>query len=153
MKRGEAVVAEDLSTIAADEGVAILPGDVLVVRTGWWAKFLSDRDAAAWWREGFPGLSATALPWIHDHGVAAIASDTGVLEVSPDTVNDWETFTFMPFHAIALRDMGMPLGEIWNLEVLATACAELEQYNFLLVAAPLPFTGAVGSPLNPIAIL
>jgi hypothetical protein len=35
---------------------------------------------------------------------------------------------------------------------LARDCAEDGVHEFLLVAAPLPFTGAVGGPLNPIAI-
>jgi kynurenine formamidase len=152
MQPGEAVLAEDLEAAAAAQNVTLEPGDILVIRTGWWAKFLSDRDAKAWWT-GAPGLSASALPWLHRHDVAAIASDNGMVEVAPDTVNEWETFTYLPVHAIGLRDMGMPLGEIWDLEELSATCAELEQYDFLLSAAPLPFTGAVGSPVNPVAIL
>ena len=35
----------------------------------------------------------------------------------------------------------------------ATSCAELGRFDFLLSAAPLPITGAVGSPINPVAIL
>ena len=55
-------------------------------------------------------------------------------------------------HLLCLRDMGMMLGEMWNLEGLAAECASDGKYEFMLVAAPLQFTGAVGSPLNPIAI-
>jgi hypothetical protein len=55
------------------------------------------------------------------------------------------------FHTWAIRDMGMMLGEVWNLEELSADCASDGVYEFLLVA-PLPFTGAVGSPLNPVAI-
>ena len=153
MQPGEAILQEDLEAMASDQDITIEAGDVLVIRTGWWAKFLSDRDAGAWWADGSPGLSASALPWLHEHDVGAIAFDNGAVEVRPDTVNDWETFTYSPVHAIALRDMGMPMGEIWDLEELSELCAELEQYDFLLAAAPLPFTGAVGSPLNPLAIL
>jgi kynurenine formamidase len=152
MEPGDAVVAEDIESIAVAQGVEIESGDILVIRTGWWAKFVSDGDATEWW-SGSPGLSASALPWLHEHNVAAIAFDNGMVEVRPDTVNDWETFTYLPVHAIALRDMGLPMGEIWDLEALSATCAELEQYDFLLTAAPLPFTGAVGSPLNPLAIL
>jgi hypothetical protein len=53
---------------------------------------------------------------------------------------------------LALRDMGMMLGEMWNFEGLSAECVNDGKYEFLLVAAPLEFTGAVGSPLNPIAI-
>jgi kynurenine formamidase len=153
MQPGEAIGSAEIEDIAAAEGITVESGDVLVIRTGWWAKFLQDRDGAAWWTAGSPGLSAAALPWLHAQEVAAIAFDNGAVEVRPDTENDWETFTYSPVHAVALRDMGMPMGEIWDLERLSAACAQHGQYEFLLAAAPLPFTGAVGSPLNPVAVL
>jgi hypothetical protein len=55
-------------------------------------------------------------------------------------------------HMLCLRDMGMMLGEFWDFERLAEACADDGIYDFLLVAPPLLVTGAVGSPINPIAI-
>ena len=42
---------------------------------------------------------------------------------------------------------------MWDLEELAAACADRRRYDFLLSAPPLPITGAVGSPINPVAIL
>lgn len=41
---------------------------------------------------------------------------------------------------------------MWALEELAADCAADGSYEFLLTAAPLPITGAVGSPVNPIAV-
>ena len=40
-----------------------------------------------------------------------------------------------------------------GLERLGHACAHEGRWEFLLVAAPLPVTGAVGGPVNPLAIL
>ena len=51
-----------------------------------------------------------------------------------------------------LRDMGLMLGEYWDLTALAADCAADGVYEFQLVAPPLRVTGAVGSPINPIAI-
>jgi hypothetical protein len=48
--------------------------------------------------------------------------------------------------------MGLLIGEMWDLEALAADCAEDGIYEFFLTTAPLPITGAVGSPVNPIAI-
>ena len=45
------------------------------------------------------------------------------------------------------------IGEMWDLEALGETCAEQGRYEFLLSAPPLPITGAVGSPINPVAIL
>jgi kynurenine formamidase len=53
---------------------------------------------------------------------------------------------------ISLRDMGLTFGEIFDLERLATVAHERNRFDFFFVAAPLPITGAVGSPINPIAI-
>ena len=58
----------------------------------------------------------------------------------------------MPLHMICLRDMGLTFGEIFDLEELARICAAKNRFDFLFVAAPLPITGAVGSPINPLAI-
>ena len=48
--------------------------------------------------------------------------------------------------------MGLLIGEIFDLEALADDCATDSVYEFLLSAAPLPITGAVGSPINPLAV-
>jgi hypothetical protein len=44
------------------------------------------------------------------------------------------------------------LGEYWDLTALADDCASDGVYEFQLIAPPLRVTGAVGSPVNPIAI-
>jgi hypothetical protein len=53
---------------------------------------------------------------------------------------------------ISLRNTGLLFGEIFHLDALADACAEDGRYAFLFCAPPLPITGAVGSPINPLAI-
>jgi 2-keto-4-pentenoate hydratase/2-oxohepta-3-ene-1,7-dioic acid hydratase in catechol pathway len=48
--------------------------------------------------------------------------------------------------------MGLLVGEMWDLDALAEDCAGSGVYEFLLVAGPLPVTGAVGAPVNPKAL-
>jgi hypothetical protein len=48
--------------------------------------------------------------------------------------------------------MGLTMGEIFNVKDLADDCAEDKVYEFMFVAPALPITGAVGSPVNPLAI-
>jgi hypothetical protein len=48
--------------------------------------------------------------------------------------------------------MGLMVGEIFELEALADDCASDGVYEFFFSAPPLPITGAVGSPVNPLAI-
>ena len=47
---------------------------------------------------------------------------------------------------------GLLVGEIFDLDELAEDCAGDRVYEFLFVAPPLPITGAVGSPVNPLAV-
>jgi kynurenine formamidase len=90
----------------------------------------------------------SAAPWLCDNEAAAIATDTWGIEVLPNETPD----VFQPLHLILLLSAGMMVGEIFDLEALAAACAVDGRYEFLFVGAPLPLKGAVGSPLNPLAI-
>jgi hypothetical protein len=51
-----------------------------------------------------------------------------------------------------LRDLGVYIGEIWWLEELSEDCAAGGVYDFFLSAQQLNIPGAVGSPINPVAI-
>ncbi|HEY4947353.1 MAG TPA: hypothetical protein VII19_05590, partial [Acidimicrobiales bacterium] len=58
----------------------------------------------------------------------------------------------LPVHLLHLVEMGMTQGQNWFLDELADACAADGRYEFLLDATPLPFTKALGSPVNPVAL-
>jgi len=48
--------------------------------------------------------------------------------------------------------MGLLLGQLWDLDALADDCAADGAYGVLLVANPLPLTGAFGGPSAPVAL-
>jgi kynurenine formamidase len=144
---GAAIGPAELEATARDQGVEVEQGDILLVRTGWWQRFLQDRNGATWGPTA-PGASWRCAEWLSDRKVAAFACDNIAVETS---TKEFPGVT-LPFHMLALRDMGMLLGEMWNLEELGRDCAEDGVYEFMLVAQPLLITGAVGSPLNPLAI-
>ena len=58
----------------------------------------------------------------------------------------------LPIHAIGIVHMGLIVGEIFELDTLAAHCASERRWDFLFCAQPLPFVGAVGSPVNPVAV-
>ena len=62
------------------------------------------------------------------------------------------TSLWLPVHAVGIVHMGLLIGEIFDLEALADDCERDGTYEFFFSAPPLPFTGAVGSPINPLAI-
>lgn len=148
---GHAITVADLeATIAAQgESSRVGRGDIVLVRTGQYAR--TRRDGWGDYAGGpAPGLSLTTAGWLHRTEIAAIATDTWGFEVRP---NEFDAPAFQPLHQVVIPNMGLTIGEMWNLDALADACARGGRYDFLLSAAPLPITGAVGSPINPIAIL
>jgi hypothetical protein len=86
---------------------------------------------------------------LHGHQFAAVATDTVQVEVTPS--EDGETIC--PLHLVTIRDMGMLLGEMFVLDELADACQTAGRWTFQFVAPPLPFSGGISSPINPVAIL
>jgi kynurenine formamidase len=143
-----AILPEDLDGCAERQGVTIESGDIVLVRTGRLGRAL---EAGAWDNylgSPTPGLSIRCARWLYEREIAAVATDTSCVEVLPSEIPG----CMLPLHMVAIRDMGLLLGEIFALDALAAACAADGNYEFLFSAPPLPITGAVGSPINPVAI-
>jgi kynurenine formamidase len=149
LEPGYAITSEDLNECERRQGVRVERGDFVFVRTGQLAQV---RDRGAWgdYAGGdAPGLGLDAVPWVGDREIAALATDTWGMEVRPNETPD----TFQPLHIIFIVHMGLWVGEIFDLEPLATACAEEGRWEFMFSGPPLPITRAVGSPLTPLAVL
>lgn len=144
LELGTPITCDELDDVARAQQVTVEPGDIVLVRTGWWGRFLQTGDGS----EPGAGLDWRCAVWLHEHQVAAVAADNLMVENPVSGVDG----TFLPMHMLCLRDMGMMLGEYWDLEGLAADCAADGVYEFQLVAPPLRVTGGVGSPVNPIAI-
>lgn len=148
---GYAITADELESCVAAQGPtsAVRRGDIVLVRTGRFTR--AQREGWGEYAGGpAPGLSLTTAGWLHRTEIAAIATDTWGFEVRP---NEFDVPAFQPLHQIVIPNMGLTIGEMWNLDELAEVCAELGRWEFLLSAPPLPITGAVGSPINPVALL
>lgn len=145
---GYPISAAELDACASVEGVTIGRGDIVLVRTG-----RLSRSRREGWGEyaGGPsaGLSLTTAGWLHRTEIAAIATDTWGFEVRP---NEFDVPSFQPLHQVVIPNIGLTIGEMWDLDELAVRCAERGRWDFLLSAPPLPITGAVGSPINPVAV-
>ncbi|HXQ24436.1 MAG TPA: cyclase family protein, partial [Candidatus Acidoferrales bacterium] len=145
---GEAIYPADLDGAAAQARVAIGRGDIVLIRTGQLAQVKAEGSWGRYAGGPAPGLSLTVAEWLARNEIAGYATDTWGTEVIPNETPD----VFQPLHCVAIVNMGMLVGEIFNLEELAADCAADGIYEFLFVAPPLPITGAVGSPINPQAI-
>jgi len=143
----QVIMPDDLDAVAAHQGVTVRSGDIVLIRTGWRRKFLRERDGHAFLAEE-PGIGLQCCAWLKQHDVAAVASDNWAVEAIPFQTAD-EVY---PVHMVMIRDMGLLVGEMFDLEELAEDCRRDGVYEFLLTAPVLKFSRAVGSPLNPLAI-
>lgn len=146
---GFAITAEHLKATVAAQGdsARVGRGDLLLVRTGRLAR--ARREGWGDYAGGdSPGLSFTTADWLHGTEIAGVATDTWGFEVRP---NEFDV-AFQPLHQVAIPHIGLFLGEMWDLDALAADCAADGVWDFMLTAAPLPVTGAVGAPVNPIAV-
>jgi kynurenine formamidase len=144
---GYAITEDHLTATARAHGVAVGRGDIVVVRTGRLAR--ARREGWGDYAGGdSPGLSFTTAGWLHTSEIAAIATDTWGFEVRPNEFDG----AFQPLHQVVIPHMGLLIGEMWDPDALADDCACDGVHEFWLTAAPLPITGAVGSPVNPVAV-
>ncbi|MBT8004045.1 MAG: cyclase family protein, partial [Rhodospirillales bacterium] len=146
---GYGITCQDLDDAAKNHGIEGKRGDFVIVRTG---QMAACQKVGSW--DGYPGGDAPGfafetLEWIQQNEIAAIASDTWGCEVRP---NESEEGINQPWHWITIPIMGITMGEIFSLKEIGDDCAEDGVNEFMFVAPAIPITGAVGSPINPLAI-
>ncbi len=138
------VYASDLEEWEEFAGVQVEPGDVLLIRTGRWAK----REAEGPWAHhlGGSGLHASTLPWLHERGVALLVGDA-LNDVKPSGVDgfDW------PIHQIGLVNMGLPMVDNGYMEDAARVAQELGRWEFMVSWQILEIPGGTGTPFNGLA--
>jgi kynurenine formamidase len=149
LEPGFAIGPDELDGAAAAQHVRVGPGDIVLVHTGHlgWKLGLAAGSLEATNRSE-PGISTRAIPWLHDHDVAMVATDTAACSVVPAEPGD----EFLTWHVAALRDLGLLVGELFDLDELASDCATDGISEGFFVAAPMPIVGSSGSPLNPIVV-
>jgi kynurenine formamidase len=144
---GQVITPADLDAAERAAGVRVERGDVLLIRTGYLSVFRHDGDKQSYMTKE-PGLGVACVEWLHAREVAAVACDTMGVEVMPGE----NPADVLPVHMLCIRDMGLTLGEMFDLDELAADCATDGVCEVLFTAPPLKVTGAVGSPLNPLAV-
>ena len=145
----ETFTHEDLLACAAAQGVTISKRDILIIRTNFIKLFF---DLGEKFYEGFcePGLvySPELVQWFQDMEIPNLVTDTIANEVTFDPNNG----VALVLHNALMRNLGVTLTEIADLELLAADCLEDGKYEFFYVAAPLKVAKGSGSPVNPVVI-
>ena len=141
MEAGQAITVSDLHRALRDVDTELQPGDAVLIRTGWLARF-DERDLT--WYESEPGIDLDAARWLADQGVVLVGADNFAVEVVPAASGEP-----LPVHLALLQERGVYLLELVDLEPLVSAAVS----TFTLILAPLRITGGVASPVNPLAII
>jgi kynurenine formamidase len=145
-----------LKEIMAADHVVVEPGDMLLLHTGFATEVLK------WNREPDPvkihamctyldARDPSLLEWIADSQISALVADNYAVEGLVGRDRDESRHSLLPIHHLCLFRLGVPLGEMWYLDELATWLRDHNRSRFLLTAPPLRLPGAVGSPLTPVA--
>lgn len=150
---GTLITNDDLDEAEKQAGVSVEPGDAILIRTGAmrWLKE-GDKEAYAGIFQGIAGPGIGSARWFRERDVAAVAVDNSGFEVWPREREDLLYSLGHPLHALCIVEMGLTLGQNFDLEALAEDCAHDGVYGFLLSATPEPFEGGLGGPVNPVAI-
>jgi kynurenine formamidase len=155
LELGEVITPQELTATAQSQQVELAAGDIVLIRTGWWEKYRREGSREDFWA-GEPGPGLESADWFRHHDVAAVAADNFSVEAVASLPDGWaspeipdQAFTL---HVIFTKYLGMLVGEIFDLTELASDCAEDGVYDFFFSAPPLPVTGAVGSPINPLVV-
>lgn len=153
--REGSISAAELTEVAKAQGVCLEAGDVLCVRTGFMRDYLAldaaAREQYAAARNRIPSLGLAAdestAAFVWDYEVSALAADNPAVEQTPGSREVGS------LHRRVLAALGIPLGELFHLERLATACRQHDQWTFAFVSMPLAVVGGVGSTANAMGIL
>ncbi len=164
----DVITIDDLHATLAAEGVEVQTGDVLLLRTGWlgWYRSLDEegRAAAAVFGSQSPGLQRgkVAAKALWDLHISAIAADNPALESNPaggydaTDIERWrdaaDEASEAMLHFSLLGLLGIPIGELFDLDALAEHCAADGRYTALFTSAPLNLQNGVASPPNALAI-
>ena len=139
------VTPDMLEEAESAQGVRVEAGDVLLIRTGHLAGYYDGSVADT--SDPRPGPHVSCLPWFRERDIAMLGGDQNN-EVSPSGYPNIGE----PVHEVGMPALGLWLIDNMNLEELSRACEQRNQWEFMLVLAPLRFKGATGSPANPLAV-
>lgn len=142
LEPGAPIYPEDLDAWERKTGITVGPGDVVLIRTGRWAR----RASVGPWGGKFAGLHGSCARWLKQRDVAVLGSDAAS-DVLPSGVED----VAMPIHQLCIVAMGTWILDNCDLEALSAAAKSRQRWEFMLHVAPLAVPGGTGSPINPIA--
>ena len=134
------VGAKELDDCLKHQGTELIPGDVVLLRTGQMKHWLDTPTFIA----NSPGLNREGAEYLCKGGAIMIGADTLTLEQTPST----EPGNYLPVHCYMFAEAGVPIMEMAQLDELGAD----KVYEFAFIGACIKLRGATGSPMRPVAM-
>ncbi len=138
------IFVSDLEEWERFADVTIGSGDVLLVRTGRWAK--REKEGPWNYARRAAGLHASVLPWLRRRDVAVLVGDA-VNDVQPSGVRGHNR----PIHQMTQVFLGLPIVDNGYLEEVAREAAKRKRWEFMLSWQITKVPGGTASPFNALA--
>jgi kynurenine formamidase len=135
------ITVKDLQDALARQLLTLLPGDAVIINTGWGRLYGKDN---ARFVKSTPGVGTAAAEWLVRQDPLLVGSDNWPVEVAPNPDKDLS----LPGHQIFLVVNGVHILENLKLDELAAK----KVYEFAFTMQPLKIYGASGSTVAPAAI-
>lgn len=137
------VHADEIRACAAAQDVEIREGDAVLVRTGWVERFVEAAGRREDPGHAQPGLALDAAQLLAALDVALVGADNSGIEPLP-----FPEGKPLAVHTELLVRRGIHLIEnLWLADLAADRC-----HVGMFMVAPLPVTGASGSPVAPVVV-
>jgi kynurenine formamidase len=135
------ITPQDLQDALKAQRLTLVPGDAILVHTGWGTLWGADN---ARYQRASPGIGTAAAEWLAKQDPMLVGADNSAVEISPNP----DPQLAGPVHQILLVINGIHLLENVRLDQLAAQ----KVHEFALVIQPLKIEGGTGSTVAPIAI-
>jgi kynurenine formamidase len=135
------ITVKDLQDALARQNMTIMPGDAVLINTGWGLIYGKEN---ARYVKTCPGVGVAAADWLAKQDPMLIGADNWPVEVAPNP----DPKLSLPVHQLALVVNGLHLLENLKLDELSAK----KVYEFAFVMQPLKAAGFTGSTVAPVAI-
>src|SRR6266849_4479873 len=135
------ITVADLQQALERQKLKLLPGDAVIIHTGWGKLYGKDN---ARFVKSTPGVGVAAAEWLAKQDPLLVGSDNWPVEVAPNPDKDLS----LPVHQIFLVVNGIHILENLKLDELSAK----RVYEFAFTMQPLKIYGASGSTVAPAAI-
>lgn len=159
---GEPLTLDLVQAAMESQSLTALPGDILMLHTGWCEWFLALDPAEKQRTRESRKASGVAqsrdfVGWAWDNRFAVVAADNFAFECLP-AVPESPYRSSAPndhgmMHQQLLAKLGLPLGELWKLGPLARHMRTTGSWDSFVTIKPLNITGGTGSPANATAVV